>query len=282
MSEAGFLSLDGKMLSSGQPLILPDNRSFRYGDGFFETMKMEHGKIRLQDFHFERLFASLALLHFQPPAYFTPAYLLEKIEALAKKNRHLASARIRLTIYRGEGGVYDAVNHFPHHLIQTWALDPGIGRLNENGFELGIFPDAKKSCDSFSHIKSNNYLSYAMAALWVKKQQLNEAVLLNPYGGVADATIANIFIVNNGSVKTPALSEGPVGGVMRRYLIRKMQTENIPVEETRLSSEDLYQASEIFLSNAIYGIRWVKSLDESRYGNQFSRMLHQKISADFA
>lgn len=282
MREAGFLSLDGKMVQSGRPLILPDNRSFRYGDGFFETMRMERGKIRLQQFHMERLFASLALLGFHPPAYFTPVYLLDRIGELAQKNQHLGLTRIRVTIYRGEGGLYDTGNHFPHHLIQTWNLDPVVDQLNENGFEMGVFPDAKKVCDVFSHVKSNNFLAYAMAAIWVKQQQLNEAVLLNPYGGVADATIANIFIVKNGSVKTPALTEGPVGGVMRRYLLQKLQDENIPVEETRLTPEDLYQASEIFLSNAIYGIRWVKQFEGNQYGNQFAKMLHKKIYTDFA
>ncbi len=277
MQEADFLFHDGKFSKTGKPLISPDNRSFRYGDGFFETMKMVNGKIVLEELHFERLFASLDLLQFQKPIYFTPGYLSEQIAVLAKKNNHSKLARIRLTIFRDEGGLYDVKDHFPHHLIQTWELNPAMNVLNENGLVLGVYKDARKACDNFSHVKSNNYLSYVMAALWAKKEQLNDALLLNPYNRIADATIANVFIVKDGIIKTPALSEGCVSGVMRRYLLQTLRKENMPVEEAQLQIEDVLQASEIFLTNAIYGIKWVKQLGDSGYTNQLSSLLHKKM-----
>ncbi|MDE3253522.1 MAG: aminotransferase class IV [Bacteroidota bacterium] len=278
MSDANFLFYNGKISKTGKPLILPDNRSFRYGDGFFETMKMENGKIRLAAYHFERLFSSLEKLKFQQPVYFTPEYLTEYIEQLARKNFHHKLARIRLTIFRGEGSLYEVANHFPHHLIQTWALNPAHNHLNENGLDLGLFREARKVCDGYSQIKSNNYLSYAMAAIWAKEQKLNDALLLNPYDRVAESTIANVFLVKDGMIKTPAITEGPVNGVMRRHLLHIMRNENMPVEETQVSYEDLEQASEIFLSNAIYGIRWVKRLDKNEYSQQLASVLFKKIN----
>ncbi len=277
MEEANFLFYNGKISKTGKLLISPDNRSFRYGDGFFETLKMVNGKIILADHHFERLFASLRLLQFQKPDYFTPAYLLEQATMLAKKNYHHKLARIRITIFRGEGGLYEVDNHFPHHLIQTWELNPAVNNFNENGLVLGVFKDARKICDGYSHVKSNNYLPYAMAALWAKQQKLNDALLLNPYDRVADATIANVFIVKDGVIKTPATSEGCVSGVMRRYLLQCLRKENMPVEETRLEYDDVLQASEIFLTNAVYGIKWVKQLEESGYTHQLSSLLYKKM-----
>ena len=277
MGDANFLFYNGKISKTGKLLISPDNRSFRYGDGFFETMKMVNGKLQLANEHMERLFASLELLQFQQPVYFTPSYVLEQVTLLAKKNYHHKLARIRVTIFRGDGGLYDVENHFPHHLIQSWELNPANNRLNENGLQLGIFKDARKVCDRYSHVKSNNYLSYALAALWAKKQKLNDAVLLNPYDRIADATIANVFVVKDGLVKTPALTEGAVNGVMRKYILQSLRHENMPVEETQLTVEDLLQASEIFLSNSIYGIRWVKQLGDSGYTNQLSALLHKKF-----
>ncbi len=277
MGEANFLFYNGKISKTGKLLISPDNRSFRYGDGFFETLKMVNGKIILADHHFERLFASLRLLQFQKPDYFTPAYLLEQATMLAKKNYHHKLARIRITIFRGEGGLYEVDNHFPHHLIQTWELNPAVNNFNENGLVLGVFKDARKICDGYSHVKSNNYLPYAMAALWAKQQKLNDALLLNPYDRVADATIANVFIVKDGVIKTPATSEGCVSGVMRRYLLQCLRKENMPVEETRLEYDDVLQASEIFLTNAVYGIKWVKQLEESGYTHQLSSLLYKKM-----
>ena len=277
MGDANFLFYNGKVLKTDKLLISPDNRSFRYGDGFFETMKLINGKLQLADYHMERLFSSLDKLQFQKPVYFTPEYLIEQISLLAKKNYQQKLTRIRLTIFRGEGGLYEVDNHFPHHLIQTWDLNPANNLLNENGLVIDVFKDARKVCDQYSSIKSNNYLSYVMGALWAKQNKLNDAVLLNPYDRIADATIANVFIVKNGVVKTPALTEGAVNGVMRRHMLHSLRKENMPVEETQLSVEDLLQASEMFLTNAIYGVRWVKQLGNNGYTNQLSSLLHKNF-----
>lgn len=278
METPKFLFLDGKITRTGKPLISVDNRSFRYGDGFFETIKYEDGVIKLADLHFERLFSSLDKLAFTPPLYFTSAYLENQIHELVKKNGHTKLARIRITIYRGDGGIYDEINHYPHHLIQSWELNSSNNKLNQNGLILDVFQDARISFDGFSHIKSNNYLSYAMAAIWAKKNKLNDALLLNSNNRLAEATIANVFIVKNGVIKTPELSEGPVQGVMRKHLLQKLRADSFPIEETKISIEDLEDASEIFLTNAIYGIRWVKQFRKSALTNQISSQIYNKLT----
>lgn len=277
MSTANFLFLDGQIHRSNKLLVSPNNRSFRYGDGFFETMKWMNGRVLLADYHFERLFASLNRLQFQVPNYFTKAYLENQINELVKKNGHTKLARVRITIYRGEGGLYEVENHFPHHLIQTYDLNPSNNQLNENGLVVDLYRDAIKVCDSFSHIKSNNYLNYAMAAIWAKKQHLNDAFLFNPYNRLADATIANVFLIKDGLIKTPAITEGPVQGVMRRYLLQALRAADMPVEETTIELSDIEQASEIFLTNAIYGIRWVKQFGKHSYTQQLAPLLHKKM-----
>jgi branched-subunit amino acid aminotransferase/4-amino-4-deoxychorismate lyase len=275
MSKTDFLFLDGKAHRSDKLLVSANNRSFRYGDGFFETMKWDHNQILLADYHFERLFKSMAQLHFEPPAYFNRSYLESQVKELVKMNNHSKLARIRITIFRGEGGLYDVVNHFPHHLIQTWDLNPAIQLLNENGLVIDIYREAKKVSDGFSHIKTNNFLPYTMAAIWAKEQHLNDALLFNPYNRLADATIANVFIVKDGIIQTPSLTEGPVAGVMRRHLLTCLRASNMPVEETEITMEALSQASEIFLTNAIYGIRWVKQMGNHGFSNQMADFLHK-------
>ncbi|WP_153796633.1 aminotransferase class IV [Foetidibacter luteolus] len=272
-----YINYNGKIYHSGKLIISPDNRSFRYGDGFFETMKMINGRIILQPFHFERLFSSLETLRFEKPSYFTEAYLKQQVEELVAKNNHAGLARIRLMIFRGDGGLYDAENHFPNLLVQTWQMDNANNRLNENGLVTDIFPHARKACDLYSPVKSNNYLPYAMAALWAKENRLNDALLLNSFNRVADATIANIFVVKDGAVLTPSLQEGCVSGVMRRYLLQCLRKENIPVQETQLSAEDVYNASEVFLTNAGYNLRWVKQVGRYGYQNQLAAFLHNKF-----
>jgi branched-subunit amino acid aminotransferase/4-amino-4-deoxychorismate lyase len=271
------MNLNGVIMSAEKPVITADNRSFRYGDGCFETMKVVKGKIIHANEHFERFFSSLELLQFDKPNYLTAAYLTDHINKLLQQNDHAKLARIRLTLFRGNGGLYDAENHFPNYIIQTWDLNPSNNKLNENGLVIDIYKDARKVCDNFSHVKSNNFLSYAMAALWAKKNHLNDALLLNPYDTIADATIANVFIVHNGIVKTPAVTEGCVNGIMKNYLLQCLCKENMPVEETSLTIEDVLQAQEVFLTNSIYGIKWVKQCDSSNYVLQTAALLHKKF-----
>jgi branched-chain amino acid aminotransferase len=275
--EGGFLNYNGKVYPAGKQLISPNNRSFRYGDGFFETMKMLNGKIVLGSLHFERLFSSLETMLFNKPKLLTAASLEEQIIELAKKNKHTKSGRVRLMIFRGDGGLYDAQDNHPNYLIQTWEMNDANNSLNENGLVIDIFKDAHKACDKFSHIKSNNYLSYVMAALWAKQQKLNDALVLNSLGNIADATIANLFIVKDGIILTPALTEGCVAGTMRRYLLQCMRKEGMPVQETGITIDDLISASEVFLTNAGYGLRWVQSCGSTNYTPQAAPMLYKKF-----
>jgi len=73
---------------------------------------------------------------------------------------------------------------------------------------IDLYRDARKTADQFSSIKSNNYLNYAMAALWAKQQHLNDVILLNAFDRVADATIANVFIVKDECILTPPSVKG--------------------------------------------------------------------------
>ena len=277
MSANVYVNQNGKVINEINAVVSINNRSFRYGDGCFETMKVSKGKLLFADYHFERLFNSLELLQFTVPSFLTPEYLLANILNLTQKNRHEKLARIRLTIYRGEGGLYDPQNHVPNFTIQTWELNPSNNLLNENGLVIDIFEKSRKVCDNYSAIKSNNYLGYAMAALWTKEQHLNDAILLNPYNRVADATIANVFIIKDGIVKTPGLSEGGINGIMRRYLLNQLPEIAVPVEESMLTMDDLLEADELFLTNSIYGIRWVKQLRNKVYGNNITALISKKL-----
>ncbi|WP_343305589.1 aminotransferase class IV [Chitinophaga niabensis] len=269
------LCYNGKFVASDKPLLTVDNRSFRYGDGCFETMKVYQGQLLLADLHFERLIASLHILHFHIPAHFSKEYFTGLIQELCRMNDVSMLARVRLTVWRAGTGLYDPVDHTPHFIIQCWELPKHIFELNNAGLRLDVYPDATKSGDKLSNIKSNNCLPYIMGALYAKQQQLSEVLLLNARGRAADTTIANIFAVQNGKIYTPPLSEGCVCGVMRKYLLQA----DLPfkIEEKPLTISDLQDAEEIFLTNAIYGIRWVGTFRKVSYGNATGAILHELL-----
>jgi branched-subunit amino acid aminotransferase/4-amino-4-deoxychorismate lyase len=269
-----YIIYNGKMVRAGTAIISSENRGLRFGDGCFETMKAVNGRVVLKDMHFGRLLSSLELLGFEVAEGFG-ALIMEQTERLLKKNDHHKQARVRLNVFRNEGGLYDTGGNDLHYTIESREMEDTV--FNEEGLVVDIYKDARKQCDHFSHLKSNNFLPYVMAARWMKAHDLDDAILLNMNDRVADSTIANVFIVKNGIIRTPVLSEGCIAGVMRKYIINSCRKEGIPVEETTVTVEDLQSASEVFLTNAIKGIRWVKEIAGNSYSCQVSGLLYNKI-----
>lgn len=271
-----FFIYNNRFYPANTPVISSGNRSLRYGDGLFETMKLTKGNIINKDFHFERLFKGLNILEFKIPKTLNTSFFEKKINELVIKNKHFTSARIRLMIFRGSGGILDPENLHPNYIIESWSLN-NERSLNENGLVVDVFTDAKKSCDIFSNIKSNNYLPYVMAGLYAKKNKLNDCIVLNCFDRVCDSAIANIFIIEKDTIFTPPLSEGCVAGIMRRWMLEKFTLKIYKIIEKPLSINDILNADEFFLTNSIYRLRWVKSFREKKYANNISKEIYNYI-----
>lgn len=275
---ATFDFYNGSFIPTGTPVISADSRALRYGDGLFETIKLIDNQLLFADAHFDRLFHGLSLLQFEIPQHFTREYITASILQLCKKNKTEKAARVRLSVLRGNGGPYDPENMQPQLLIQCWPLPGHLLQLNQNGLHIGIYSNARKTCDAFSHLKSNNYLPYLMGAQFAKQHQLNDAVLLNVFDRICDATIANIAWIKNGTIFTPPLSEGCVAGVMRRYLLEKCEAiTGMKIAEQTGTVNDLAEADEIFLTNAISGIRRVAQCGEKKYAHHLTTQLYDQL-----
>lgn len=272
-----YFIYNGKTYKEESPILSVNSRGLRYGDGLFETIKSIKGELQFIDEHLARLWKGLQVLQFNIPKHFTPEYLQDEIFALIKKNSHEKMARIRLTVFRGDGGLYDEINHKPHYLLQSWPLVDDAGEWNSNGLVLGIYTDVKKSCDLLSNLKHNNFLPYSMAALHAKKQKWNDAVLQNTEGGVCDTTIANLFLIKDGVIYTPALAQGCIAGIIRKFLINRLTAANYKIIEGRLTGDDLDAADEVFLTNSIYNLRWVQSLGEKKYTNIQTQKIYTTV-----
>lgn len=170
-------------------------------------------------------------------------------------------------VFRGDGGIFDIKNNDPNFIIEAWPLSEKI-ELNETGLTVDIFPDARKSCDQFSNLKSNNYLPFAMAGLFAQRNNLSDAIVLNAFGRICESAIANIFIVKDKNIFTPPLSEGCVAGVMRRWMLERFSLKGYAVIEKNLSIDHILDADEFFLTNSIQPIRWVKGFREKVFENK--------------
>ena len=275
-------TLNGKIYNTEEAVIHPDNRSFRYGEGLFETIRMHKAEMPLWNEHWNRLIHSLPQLYFSIPLHFTTEFLKSEVLSLSKKNKCKGAARVRITVFKGEGGLWENATTSFNYIIQCWPLEKKEFSMNENGLDIGLFEDGWKSCDAFSNLKSNNYLLYAMAAQYAKHQKWNEALILNQHNRICDATITNVFFIKNNIVCTPHLKEGCVNGVMRNYLLQQLKQAGVKAEEGSYTVADLLHADEIFLTNAMYGIRWVKLFGNKAFVcQQSARIFQQYISTLF-
>jgi branched-chain amino acid aminotransferase len=268
--QMSLVSVDGKIVKETDVSISAANHSYRYGDGLFETMKLVNGRILFEKHHFDRLFSGCKVLKFKIPNHFAKKRIGEEIKHLCKKNKCEKLARVRFSVSRGNGGLYNCDDKFSY-LIECLPLKQN--EFNKNGLLVDIFPDAKKSIDSFSNLKSANYLPYVMGAVWAKENKLGDTLILNQYGHICDSTIANVFWVKDEKIFTPPLSEGCVAGVMRRKIL-----ETRPgISESILTENILLGADELFLTNVITGIRWVGQLRGKKYSNKIASKLFTEL-----
>ena len=271
-----FVSVNGIFKPSNEPVLQISNRAYRYGDGLFETMKLVKGGIPLAKLHFERLFHGLALMKYDIPASFTPARLSGEMQALAEMNNCMDLSRIRLSVYRGNGDLHGNDKALAY-TIECSEVAEHMNRFNEQGLEIGIYPDARKQTGPYNNLKSANFHPYSLAAIFAKEQQWDDCLVLNDQGHIADATIANVFVIIDETISTPALGEGCVNGVMRKYLLEEMKAAGYLVIETKLAPETLENAQACFLTNAFRGIYWVKKCGSKEFGGGKVHALYERF-----
>lgn len=265
-----FVCFNGNFLPADEPLFTPQNRSFRYGDGVFETIKIYKSKILFEQFHYDRLFLSLKML--QIKFAFTSSYLSALIKELCKKNDCLDSARVRFTAYRNQQG--DA-----EFIIEASPLDNKVNQWNDLGLVIDIYPFARKNADAFSNLKTANFLPYVLAELFAKENGIDDALVLNAFSNIADSSKANIFLAKKKDIFTPAIHQGCISGVMRRFLMDELKANGYRLRQQEISEQQLLDADEVFLTNSIYDIRWVEKFREKAYTSEQTLSIYKKIIA---
>lgn len=266
-----MLFCNSQLFDSTAPLFTAANRGFRYGDGLFETIKVLRGKVLLWPFHLERLQKGMAVLQMNG-RMLQAGRLLEQIQELCIQNNCVDAARVRLAVYRTE-------TNEAAYVLEAEPLTPEVFLLNERGWTLTLYPGVLKAPDILANLKTANYLLYALAGRYANQLGFDESLVCNTGGNICDGSRTNIFLLKKRRLFTPALEQGCVAGVMRRFLLDHCMHNNIPCTETALSVNDLIAADEILLTNAIQGIRWVSHFGERQYGHHFTKQLFDEALA---
>ena len=268
-----YVNNNGQVLTSEDFTIKAGNRAYLYGDGVFETVRIFSGKpINLEN-HVKRMLEGAKMIKMRPPSYFDVAFFEQKIQELIDKSGIAEGGRCRISLDRVMGGTYLPEANEVEYYIEVYPLDKNLFELNAKGIEVDIYLDQKKKKEPLSNFKTKNGLLYILAAITAKEKGLGDYLITNDDGGILESTSSNLFVVSNGVLYTPGLDEGCLAGTMRMQIINIALKAGIKVYECTVLPQNLLVADEIFLTNAISGVKWVSGYRTKRYFNSVSRKL---------
>lgn len=273
-----YILHNDEFVPADQPILTAHNRGFRYGDGLFESMRMCNGKLKFAEQHADRLKAGMKALKIEGGNLLDEYFLRQKTAELCKKNKFRENVRFRLSVYRTGDGLYTPANNKSGYVLEASALTENNYELNKKGLIVDVYDELTKQIDKLANYKTSNSLLYVMAGLYKKQHRLDEAFILNQNGFLCESISSNVFVVYNQQIYTPALSEGCIAGVMRGAVMNIAKMNNISMVEAQINPEVLKEADEVFVTNAVSGIRWVMGYGRKRYFNETSKELSAKLN----
>lgn len=263
-------------------LLSTTNRSFLYGDGVFETVKIVDGKVLFVEDHYFRLMSSMRIVRMKIPMAFTLEYFESQILSLVHALKIEDSARVRFTVFRNEGGYYTPVDSTVSFVIQATALPNKTYVCESTPYEVDLFKDFLVTKHLLSTLKTNSKMIQITASIFAQENQLDSCLLINDSKNVVEATNGNLFMLMGNTLITPPISEGCLNGIMRKQIINlSKKIEGIEMVELPISPFDLQKADALFVTNVIQGIlpitKYRKKDYKSSIGNQLVSLLNASI-----
>ena len=269
-----LINFNGNLIDPQIPVVLASNRSLRYGDGLFETMFWDGLQIKNLHFHLDRLFQGLEILQFDLSDGFSRIFISEEIEKLCINNSRDVKARVRLNVFREDGVFLLPLQNKPVFIIET-SLFPEPSPMP---LRITFYEGEKKYPGMLSNQKTNNYLLNILAVQHAKEKGFDDALLLNSRGNICEASTSNVFLFQKGVLFTPALSQGCVAGTKRREMLEILPGLGFQVEETIITRDMVFESEEVFLTNAIRGIRPVICIDNTYYTRELTGTLEKLLN----
>ena len=276
-----MINFDGKLLTNGVDFLNHENRGLRYGDSLFETIRVVNGKIFFLEEHYLRLMSSMRILRMEIPMNFTMEYIEDQMVKTIKVNDFQAQpVRVRLTVFRKNGGLYTPETNNVSFLIEVKALHAPFYIIEDATYEVELFKDFYVNPDMLSTLKTNNKILNVVGSIFAKENKYQNCLLLNTNKSVVEALNGNLFLVKGNVIKTPPISDGCLNGILRNKLIAILAIiEDFTLIEESISPFELQKADELFITNAIVGIQPITKYRKKNFGNTVSKNLLGKLNA---
>ncbi len=259
--------IDGKFISKDKAHISVFDHGLLYGDGVFEGIRTYGGLIFKLKEHIARLYQSAHAIMMDLPI--SKDEMIEAVKKTLRENK-MRDAYIRLIVTRGIGdlGLDPRKCLKPTVIIITDKIKLYHQELYEKGLEIVTISTQRNIHQAVNpQIKSLNYLNNILAKIEAINAGVEEAIMLNSEGYVAECTGDNIFIIKDGALYTPPIHSGVLRGITRGAVIDIAYLKEVPVHEEVLTRYDLFNADECFLTGTAAEIIPVVSIDRRKIGN---------------
>jgi branched-chain amino acid aminotransferase len=266
-------NLNGQRYNNLPEQLLSIQRAAYYGDGIFETIRSFEGQMPFWELHWGRLIKGAKALELDWPEEWTSTKMAQEI---VKTGIH--NSRIRLMVWRNPGGLFRPENDQPQFQITVQPLDSTAYEWHEEGISACFCHSVKLPMDELSGIKLLGGNRYVKAAMEVQKRGMQDGLIFNSENRICEATSSNVFWIKNGTLFYPEAGEGQVAGTTQACIIALSTSLGWPVKAVLGKREALMNADEIFLTNAIQGIRWIRQLEGKTYNFSITRQLFENYA----
>ncbi len=248
------------LLINGQisALISAEDRGLLYGDGLFETLAVQNCYPQFWEKHIQRLNLGCVRLGIPVP---DPAILHEEALTVCRE-AHRAVLKIIVTRGSGGRGYRCRSTENPTRIVALHSSFDYPADFKQQGIAVRVCSTKLGSNPALAGIKHLNRLEQVLARNEWDDPGIAEGLMCDNSGRVIEGTMTNVFIVQDGRLLTPDLSQCGVAGIMRELVMETAAEMALPVSITGLSVDDMMRAQEIFLCNSLIGLWPVRQLEE--------------------
>ena len=274
-----MINFNGQLIETSESELY-DNRAFLFGDAVFETLKVSDNKILFFEDHYFRLMSSMRILRMEIPMNFTMEYIESQILNLIATKEKSPAFRVRITVFRNSEGYYLPTNNEVGFLINVLPLENPLYAFSDDVYEVDLYKDFHISKQLLSSVKSTNRVINITGSIFAKENGLDNCLLLNDVKNIVETLNGNIFMLTGNKLVTPPVSEGCIGGIMRKQILAlAKQHSEIEVSEIVISPFDLQKADELFMTNIIKGIQPITKYRKKQFDNTLAKDLLVRLNA---